>query len=68
MQVVTLHGNVSGEGRLSEVEILASSDASLNQVALENANTITQSRTHRQPGATAQSSQLVMTFEFVTPR
>ena len=68
MQVVTLHGNVSGEGRLSEVEILASSDASLNQVALENANTITQSRVHRQPGATAQSSQVILTFEFVTTR
>jgi hypothetical protein len=68
MQVVTLHGNVSGEGRLSEVEILASSDAGLNQVALENANTITQSRVHRQPGATAQSSQVILTFEFVTAR
>jgi hypothetical protein len=68
MQVVTLHGNVSGEGRLSEVEILASSDASLNQAALDNANTITQSRVHRQPGATAQSSEVILTFEFVTPR
>ena len=67
MQVVTLHGNVSGEGRLSEVEILASSDASLNQAALENANTITQSRVHRQPGATAQSSEVILTFEFVFP-
>jgi hypothetical protein len=68
IQIVTLHGNVSGEGRLSEVEIFASSDAGLNQVALENANTMTQSRVHRQPGATAQSSQVILTFEFVTAR
>jgi hypothetical protein len=47
---------------------LASSDAGLNQVALEHANTITQSRFHRQPGATAQSSQVILTFEFLTPR
>src|SRR4051794_3596974 len=38
VQVVTLHGNVSGDGRLSEVEILASTDASLNQAALDRAN------------------------------
>ncbi len=67
MQVVTLHGNVSGDGRLSEVEILASSDASLNQAARDRANTLTQMRAQNQPGATPQSSELILTFEFVTP-
>jgi hypothetical protein len=66
VQAVTLHGNVSGDGRLSEVEILASTDASLNQAALDRANTLTQGRMQRQPGATAQSSELVMTLEFVS--
>ena len=66
MQVVTLHGNVSGDGHLSEVEILASSDASLNQAALDRANTLTQTRGPGQPGATAQSSEVILTFEFVT--
>ncbi len=66
VQVVTLHGNVSGEGRLSEVEILASTDTSLNQTAVDRANTLAQARMPRQPGATAQSSELVMTLEFVT--
>jgi hypothetical protein len=67
IQVVTLHGNVSGDGRFSEVEILASSDASLNQAALDRANMLAQTRSHGQPGATAQSSELIFTFEFVTP-
>lgn len=67
IQVVTLHGNVSGDGRLSEVEILASSDATMNQAALDRANTLTQTRVQGQPGATAQSSELILTFEFVTP-
>jgi hypothetical protein len=68
IQVVTFHGNVSGEGRLSEVEILASTDPSLNQAALDRANTMTQSRAHGQPGATPQSSEVVLTLEFVTAR
>jgi hypothetical protein len=68
IQVVTLHGNFSGEGRLSEVEVLASTDPALNQAALDRANTMTQSRAHGQPGATPQSSEVILTFEFVTPR
>ena len=66
IQVVTLHGNVAGNGGLSEVEILASTDASLNQAAVDRANAMTQMRAQGQPGATAQSSELIMTFEFVT--
>ena len=67
MQVVTLHGNVAGDGQLSELEILASSDASLNQAALERAKTVAPMRIQSQLGATAQSSELILTFEFVTP-
>ncbi len=66
MQVVTLDGNVNGEGVLSEVEILASSDPNLNQAALEQAKMMTQGHAEGQPGATSQSSQLILTFEFVT--
>jgi hypothetical protein len=65
IQVVTLHGNVAGDGRLSEAEVLATSDATLNQAALDRAEKIGQMRAQGQPGATAQSSELILTFEFV---
>jgi hypothetical protein len=67
MQMVTLHGNLAGDGQLSEVEILASSDPSLNQAALSQAGSLAHGRAEKQPGATAQSSEFLMTFEFVTP-
>ncbi len=67
MQMVTLHGNLAGDGHLSELEILASSDLSLNQAALSQAASVALGRAEKQPGATAQSSELLMTFEFVTP-
>jgi len=67
MQLVTLHGNLAGDGQLSEVEILASSDPSLNQAALSQAGSLARGRAEKQPGATAQSSEFLMTFEFVTP-
>src|SRR5580698_1971856 len=66
MQAVTLHGNLAGDGALSEVEILASSDPGLNQAAVNQANTLAHVRAQNQPGATAQSSELIMTLEFVT--
>jgi len=66
IQVVVLHGNVAGDGRLSEAEILASSDATLNQAALDRAKELAQARAQGQPGATAQSWELILTFEFVT--
>jgi hypothetical protein len=66
MQVVTLHANISGDGRLSEAEILATSDPGLNQAAIDNASKIAPMRVHAQPGATAQSSELILIFEFVT--
>ena len=66
LQVVTLHGNIAGDGALSEVEILASSDPGLNQAAVSQATTLGLGRARNQPGATAQSSELILTLEFVT--
>lgn len=66
MQAVTLHGNLAGDGALSEVEILASSDPGLNQAAITQANSLALGRARNQPGATAQSSELILTLEFVT--
>ena len=63
IQVVTLHGNAGPDGILSEVGILASSDASLNQAALDRTvNWGTGNRS--QPGATAQSNEVFFTWEF----
>jgi hypothetical protein len=66
MQVVSLHGDIAGDGHLSEVEILASTDPSLNQAAVEQALAIAQRRAPVQPGATMQSSEIFLTFEFIT--
>jgi hypothetical protein len=66
VQVVTLHGNLAGDGTLSEVEILASSDPGLNQAAAAQANSLAAGRVRNQPGATAQSSELILTLAFVT--
>ena len=69
VQVVVLHGGLSPDGHLSETELLASSDASLNQKALEQANKLMStvgSATQAQPGATQQSHEMIFTFEFVT--
>ena len=68
MQAVTMHGNIAGDGSLSEAEILASSDSTLNQPAIERAKDVFKARAQNQPGATAQSSELILTFEFVTTR
>jgi len=66
IQVVSLHGDIAGDGRLSEVEILASTDPALNQAAVERATAIAQARVPVQPGATRQSSEIFLTFEFFT--
>jgi hypothetical protein len=66
MQVVTMHGNLAGDGDLSEVEILASSDPALNQAAVAQANSLVLGRGRSQPGATAQSTEMILTLEFVT--
>jgi hypothetical protein len=69
IQEVVLHGSLAPDGRLSETELLASSDASLNQKALDQANQFGKnlgSFSHPQPGATPQSHEIIFTFEFVT--
>jgi len=69
VQEVVLHGSLSPDGHLSETELLASSDASLNQKALDQANQFGKtlgSVTQAQPGATTQSHEMIFTFEFVT--
>lgn len=66
IQVVALHGNLSGDGHLSDVEILASTDPSLNQAAVDRATSMMQGRSSVQPGATVQSSEMFLTFEFIT--
>jgi hypothetical protein len=66
LQVVVLHGNVAGDGRLSEVEVLASSDPSLNQAALDRATSLMQTRFQAQPGATAQSREMILTLQFLS--
>jgi hypothetical protein len=69
VQVVVLHGSLSPDGHLSETELLASSDASFNQKALDQANQFSKTlgtATQAQPGATQQSHEMIFTFEFVT--
>jgi hypothetical protein len=66
VQVVVLHSNVSPDGHLSETEILASSNSSFNQTALQRVNDTTLAFRQNQPGATPQSHEMLFTFEFVT--
>jgi hypothetical protein len=65
VQVVVLHGNLSPDNRLSETEILASSDSTLNQTALDRAAQWKLGPGRTQPGATAQSEEMLFTFEFL---
>ena len=68
VQMVVVHGGLSNIGRLSEAEILASTDSNLNQAALEQAASLGLPGARDQPGATAQSGQAFFTFEFVARR
>jgi hypothetical protein len=65
-QVVSLHGNMAGDGHLSEIEVLASTDPGLNQAAMQQAASFARMRVPSQPGATMQSSEIFLTFEFIT--
>jgi len=66
IQVIALYGNLAGEGQLTEIEILSSTDSSLNQAAISRAADIARRRVPTQPGVTQQSSQMFLTFEFIT--
>lgn len=64
MQIVVLHGSAGPNGRLSDIEILASSDPRLNPFALQSAGAMNSLR-QSQPGATQQSQEMFLTLEFV---
>jgi len=68
-QVVVLHGMVSPNGHLSEVEVLASTDPSLEGAAIDHANKAQalQMDADVQPGATPRSREIVFTVEFAPP-
>jgi hypothetical protein len=68
VQVVVLHGNLSAGGQLSETEILASSDPSLNRSALDRASQWNSIRVpnRAQPGVASPSQEIILTYEFVT--
>lgn len=67
LQVVVLDGMVTREGQLGEVQVLASSNAALNQAAQEEAARWKnwESPEDTQPGATPQSHEVFFTVEFV---
>lgn len=65
--IVILHGMVSPGGHLGDIEVLASSNASLNQKALsEAANWQNWRAEDDQPGATPQSHEVFFTVQFAS--
>jgi hypothetical protein len=66
VHMVTVHGNVSKEGGLTEAEVLASTDASLNGIALQQAKEMGFGGRQNPSGAVQQSSHAIFTFEFLT--
>jgi hypothetical protein len=69
IQVVVIHGMLSPEGTLSETEIVSSTDASLNQTALDRAAKWQpwQAGSDVEPGATPQSHEIFFTVQFAEP-
>jgi hypothetical protein len=69
IQVVVVHAMLSPEGALTETEVVASSDAGLNQSALERAAKWQQWRegSDAEPGATPQSHEVFFTVQFGAP-
>jgi hypothetical protein len=65
-QVVVVHGMVSPEGHLSEVEVLASTNPNLDQVAIDHANQASalEIGVNTQPGTTPRSREIIYTVEF----
>jgi hypothetical protein len=65
-QIVVLHGLQSPDGQLSDVELLASSDASLNQAALSIAAKWQGGLMGQEtePGATPQSHEVLLTVQY----
>jgi hypothetical protein len=65
-QIVTLHGLQSPEGKLTDVELLASSNASLNETALSYASQWKGGMMGQEtePGATPQSHEVLLTLRY----
>jgi hypothetical protein len=65
-QVVVVHGMVSADGRLTEVEVLASTNVGLDQAAIEHASRAhaLQDAGNRQPGTTPLSREAIFTVQF----
>jgi hypothetical protein len=66
-RVVTLQGMLSPKGQLSEVEILATTDPSIDQIAIRHASRIPAVRRMGapQPGQSPPAREAVFTFEFL---
>lgn len=66
-RVVTLHGMLSPDGKLSEVEILASTDPSIDAHAIQHARHVPAVADRRtpQPGVSPHAREAVFTFEFM---
>lgn len=69
-QMVVLHGMQSSSGHLSDMEVIASTNASLNNAALEYAAAWKGGLMGRdvQPGATPQSHEVFLTLQYVAQR
>ncbi len=67
--MVVLHGMQLPDGQLTEVELLASSEPSLNQAALESASKWKGGLLGREaePGVTPQSHEVLMTIQYFAP-
>jgi hypothetical protein len=67
LQFVVLDGMVTPDGQMGEIQVLASSDAALNQAALEQAAAFKgwQTADDAQPGATPVSHEAFFTVQFV---
>jgi len=69
-QMVVLHGMQAPDGQLSDLELLASSDAPLSQAALAFASKWQGGMMGEETenGATPQSHEIVMTIQYVSPQ
>lgn len=69
-QIVVLHGMQSSNGRLSDLEVIESTNASLNSAALEYAARWQSGPMGHdvEPGATPQSHEVFLTLQYVAPR
>lgn len=64
--IVVLHGMMSADGKLSEAEVLASSNPALNQIALDRASKWQGRQSEdAQPGATPESNEVLFTMRLI---